>query len=109
MARPRARSWWRVLVATNAYAAVVAAFNAAFGTNYMYLRQKPESGSLLDLLGPWPWYVLGGEVVAALLLFLLSLPLRRGGGGPRHGTGASSTSAGAVSPARTSTGTRTSP
>jgi hypothetical integral membrane protein (TIGR02206 family) len=77
VARPRAKAWWRVLLATNAYAAAVAAFNAAFGTNYMYLMQKPESETLLDLLGPWPWYVLGGEVVAVALLFLLSLPLRR--------------------------------
>jgi uncharacterized membrane protein YwaF len=46
--------------------------NARFGTNYMYLRAKPEAPTLLDLLGPWPWYVLGGEIVAVCLLWLLS-------------------------------------
>jgi hypothetical integral membrane protein (TIGR02206 family) len=76
--RPRPGSWWRVLLWTNAYGAAVAAFNAAFGTNYMYLCQKPAAGSLLDWLGPWPWYVLGADVVALALVVLLYLPFARG-------------------------------
>lgn len=76
--RPRPGSWWRVLLAVNAYAAVLALVNARFGTNYMYLREKPEAPSLLDLFGPWPWYVLGGEAVAFALLWLLGNPLRPG-------------------------------
>ncbi|WP_242343286.1 YwaF family protein [Anaeromyxobacter terrae] len=74
--RPRPGAWWRTLVGVNLYALAVALVNARFGTNYMYLCEKPRSGSLLDLFGPWPWYILGGEAVAALLLFLLSLPFR---------------------------------
>ena len=31
-------------------------FNEAADTNYGYLQRKPE-GSILDLFGPWPWYV----------------------------------------------------
>jgi hypothetical integral membrane protein (TIGR02206 family) len=74
--RPRPGSWWRVFLGVNAYAAFVALVNARYGTNYMYLRRKPESGTLLDLLGPWPWYVLGGEVVALLLLWAMQRPFR---------------------------------
>jgi hypothetical integral membrane protein (TIGR02206 family) len=75
--RPRSSSWWRVFLQLNAYAALLALVNARHGTNYMYLREKPEAGTLLDLFGPWPWYVLGGEVVALALLWLLYLPFRR--------------------------------
>jgi hypothetical integral membrane protein (TIGR02206 family) len=45
------------VVATSVWAVVVAAFNNVAGTNYGYLNAKPTSGSLLDLLGPWPMYV----------------------------------------------------
>lgn len=83
MVRPRPGAWWRTFLGVNVFAAAVALVNARFGTNYMYLCEKPRSGSLLDLLGPWPWYVLAGELVALGLLFLLSLPFRGGEGRDR--------------------------
>jgi hypothetical integral membrane protein (TIGR02206 family) len=76
--RPRPGSWWRVLLAVNGYAAALLAFDLRFGTNYMYLVEKPASGTLLDVLGPWPWYLLAGDAVAAGLFWLLHLPFRRG-------------------------------
>lgn len=75
--RPRPGSWWRVLLAVNVYAAALLAFDLRTGTNYMYLVEKPASGTLLDLLGPWPFYLLAGDAVAALLFWLLHLPFRR--------------------------------
>jgi hypothetical integral membrane protein (TIGR02206 family) len=54
---------WTVAISL-VWAAVAYAFDVAFDVNYGYLREKPGSGSLLDLLGPWPVYV----VVALLLL-----------------------------------------
>jgi hypothetical integral membrane protein (TIGR02206 family) len=83
--RARPGAWWRTFLAVNGFAAAVALVNLRFGTNYMYLCEKPRSGSLLDLLGPWPWYVLAGEVVALGLLFLLSLPFRARGARPGRG------------------------
>lgn len=58
---PRLRPGWREYRATVAitllWAVATYLFNVAAGTNYGYLQAKPSSGSLLDLLGPWPIYV----------------------------------------------------
>lgn len=67
---PRPGAAWRVFALTNAYAVVVGAANAAFGTNYLFLRAKPHGATLLDWFGPWPVYLFVAEA-AALGLFLL--------------------------------------
>jgi len=74
--RPEPRSWLRALVAVNLWALAVGSFNLAFGTNYMYLCEKPASATLLDFFGPWPGYLLVGELVAVTLFYLLWLPFR---------------------------------
>ena len=67
----------RVLLATAAWAGVAAVGNALTGGNYMFLREKPDAATLLDYLGPWPWYILTAAVVAVALFELLDLPFRR--------------------------------
>lgn len=74
--RPGRGSVWRALAGVNVFALAVGGFDAAFRVNYMYLRAKPENASLLDVLGPWPWYLLVTEGVALLLFGLLWLPFR---------------------------------
>lgn len=76
-ARPRPGSVARSLIAANVYAAVVGTFDFIFKTDYMFLRTKPPTPSLLNYLGPWPWYIVTGELVALVLFSLLYLPFRR--------------------------------
>jgi hypothetical integral membrane protein (TIGR02206 family) len=66
---PRWRDLAATVAATLAWAVVAISFNAVAGTNYGYLRHKP-AGSVLDLLGPWPWYV-GAEVVVVTAAWAL--------------------------------------
>jgi hypothetical integral membrane protein (TIGR02206 family) len=42
--------------------------------NYMYLRQAPGVHSLLDVMGPWPWYIVAAAGLALLFFVLLDLP-----------------------------------
>jgi hypothetical integral membrane protein (TIGR02206 family) len=67
----------RILLATAVWAAVAAAGNALTGGNYMFLRERPETASLLDYMGPWPWYILGAALLALALFAVLDLPFRR--------------------------------
>ncbi|HEX9780004.1 MAG TPA: TIGR02206 family membrane protein [bacterium] len=63
-------SVWRVWALTNAYAAAAGALNWLQGTNYGYLAAKPSQPSLLDWLGPWPYYIVGMDALALGFLFL---------------------------------------
>ena len=72
--RPRLRSWWFAWWTLNVFGVVVALVDFLGGTNFMYLRQKPASSSLFDVLGQWPWYILGADLVALLLFWLMQLP-----------------------------------
>ncbi len=44
------------------------------GGNYMFLAGKPDTPSLLDVLGPYPWYLLSLEGTAIVLFVLMYLP-----------------------------------
>jgi hypothetical integral membrane protein (TIGR02206 family) len=73
---PRRGAVWRAFAATLAVAVAAAAGSIATGGNYMFLRRKP-SGSLLDLMGPWPWYIAAAALLALAMFAVLALPFRR--------------------------------
>ncbi|WEK55516.1 MAG: TIGR02206 family membrane protein [Candidatus Cohnella colombiensis] len=69
--RPKLRSMFRALGWLHVLALPAAITNWITGSNFMFLARKPDTGSLLDLLSPWPWYLLQLELVAMLLCFML--------------------------------------
>lgn len=86
--RPTWRLYRFTCSATLAWAAAVYPLNEALDTNLGYLNRKPSSASLLDLLGPWPWYLVASTaIVLTGWALLLTLPWTlvarsRGGAGP---------------------------
>jgi hypothetical integral membrane protein (TIGR02206 family) len=72
--RPYWRSVRRVLVWGNLYMLAILALNALLGSNYLFISRKPDTPSLIDLLGPWPWYILVIEAIALVMCLLLYLP-----------------------------------
>lgn len=52
------------------FSSLMVLFNSLTGANYLYLREKPISGSILDMLPSYPYYV-----PLAIVLFLVYLLL----------------------------------
>ncbi len=70
---PRPGAVRRVFAASLAFAAIAALADVLTGGNYMFLREKPEYSSLLNVMGPWPWYIASTVVLALALLILVKL------------------------------------
>jgi hypothetical integral membrane protein (TIGR02206 family) len=62
--RPWPRHILKAMVALNVFLLVAIVVNLSIGANYLFICEKPPTASLLDHLGPWPWYVLGAEMAA---------------------------------------------
>ncbi|HSV86396.1 MAG TPA: TIGR02206 family membrane protein [Levilinea sp.] len=72
--RPTWGSLGRVWLFTNLYWLFCAGVNSLIGSNYLYTHGKLPTPSLLDLLGPHPWYLLWMEVIGIALALLMYLP-----------------------------------
>lgn len=91
---PRPGAWWRTFAATCAFAVCAGIADALIrGADYMFLAAKPADGSLLNVLGPWPWYLVSVAAVAMAMLLLLQAiasavqrrdPLARDAAGSAH-------------------------
>ena len=71
---PTLRSVPKAILVTLAYGAAILPLNFVLGTNYLYLRHKPEQASLMDFMGPWPWYILSLVGVVIVSCFVWYLP-----------------------------------
>lgn len=74
---PNWRAYRLAVVVTAAWVVAVMIVNAVTGSNYGYLNGKPDVGSALDLLGPWPWYVVFEVAIVAAAWALLTWPWNR--------------------------------
>lgn len=83
LALDRLMTWGSLLraaIAIQVFELLVAIVDLALDQNFMYLRHKPPSPTLIDALGPWPLYLVSLELVGiasfALWLGILSLARR---------------------------------
>jgi hypothetical integral membrane protein (TIGR02206 family) len=67
--RPYLMSIVRVTGWTLLYGVTAGAADWMLGTNYGFLRAKPDHLTLLDYMAPWPWYL--PELLVAGVLFML--------------------------------------
>jgi hypothetical integral membrane protein (TIGR02206 family) len=72
--RPYWKSLVRLFLGGNIYLALIGLINWLIGSNYLFIAHKPETASLMDVLGPWPIYILWLEAIAIGLSLLLYLP-----------------------------------
>ncbi|MFJ7935956.1 TIGR02206 family membrane protein [Sporosarcina sp. NPDC096371] len=75
--KPTFKGIIKTMVVLNLLLPFTFAVNMLFQGNYMFLREKPYNGSLLDYLGPYPWYILSLEGVAFIMFVLLWLGFRK--------------------------------
>lgn len=73
--KPTLKSIWRAFLMIQVYTIFVFTLNYILGANYGYVSHKPSTASVLDYLGDWPWYVLGGQLVGLVIFFVAYLPI----------------------------------
>lgn len=91
--RPTWRGCAMAYAATLSWAALAFLVNLALGTNYAYLNRAPAGPSLLDVMGPWPVYLLVEATVIGAVWTLMTWPWTlfdaraAAGGGGEPGSG----------------------
>jgi len=71
--KPSWRSVGLTMVFLNVAAVIVGTADYFLGANYMFLMHKPSTPSLLDFIGPHPYYLLVEEGIALLIFALMQL------------------------------------
>ncbi|OCA85690.1 hypothetical protein A8F94_12505 [Bacillus sp. FJAT-27225] len=82
--RPTIWSVVKLIVFLNLILPVVILINKLVDGNYMYLSHKPETASLLDFLGPHPWYILSLEGLLVSLSLIVWLIFREKDNGKKQ-------------------------
>lgn len=72
--RPRWKSMLRVIIIANLYMVAIFFLNRWIGSDYLFVNGKPATASILDLLPPWPYYIIYMELLGLVTCLLLYLP-----------------------------------
>lgn len=72
--RPYIKSLFKSLAFLAVYFLFTLLVNYLTSANHMYLNAKPKSASLLDYMGPWPWYIFVVILIVIPLFFLVYMP-----------------------------------
>jgi hypothetical integral membrane protein (TIGR02206 family) len=74
---PRKKGIGFAFLFLNGFAFIAFWVNRLTGGNYMFLAQQPENASLIDYLGPYPYYIFSLEGLALGLFWLLWIPFAK--------------------------------
>lgn len=75
--RPTIWSVVKLFIFLNVLMPIIMLINKAVDGNYLFLSHKPSGASLLDLLGPYPWYILSMEFLLITLSLIVWLIFRK--------------------------------
>ena len=67
-------SYRRAVMWTVGWLVVVLCLNAVLGSDYGYVNGKPSQATVLDVLGPWPVYVVAEIAIVLAVWALITLP-----------------------------------
>lgn len=73
--KPTKSGIWQTFAFIQIYMVIVIGINWALDANYLYLNVKPAHGTLLALLGGWPWYIVWMDIILIPYFFILYVPI----------------------------------
>ncbi|PJZ70886.1 TIGR02206 family membrane protein [Leptospira perolatii] len=71
---PRKWSVLRTILYTELFFITAFVVDLLLDGNYAYIMAKPSSGSILDYLGEWPYYLVNLQILGVVLFFILYVP-----------------------------------
>ncbi|MFN0729699.1 YwaF family protein [Polaribacter gochangensis] len=72
--QPTLKSVLKSFIGMQVYMVLMFILNYFLGSNYFYTNRKPDSASMLDLFGEWPYYVFVVELIVIPFFLLIYLP-----------------------------------